>query len=428
MSTAVIPVQDQTGGRFRTKARSSAISFLWAAGLGLVSGLACVGARMFFRLLQWIIVRHSGLLPHAAASLTPVHRATVPVLGALIAMAVIAMARRFSGTEEAEGYVEAVRFDHGRIAFAPTFWRTISSGFSVATGAAIGREGSMIQFATAATSWVGSRRTTEEFSLARKVACGVSAAVAAAYQAPIAGVFFAYEIVLGRWDWVQAPELVISSAVGWLVSRLLLGAGPLFAVHSFLPLSKDAVWALPLAALLAVIGPVYQWLLHSFRFLRKLPLPLLWGGLAVGLLSILTPTVWGNGDVALTDTLTGLPVLQVTAAVLLMRLVATTVCTGAGTVGGVFTPTLFTGAALGLTCAHLLHLSEPVLLAVFGLSVFLAAVTHAPWMAAFMAAELTGQWHLFPVFLCLNLGASALAHRISPRALYDIADTPQGRA
>ena len=148
MSTVVMPVEDQTRGRFRTKARSSAISLLWAAGLGLVSGFACVGARMFFRLLQWLIVRHSGLLPHAAASLTPVHRATVPVVGALLAMAVIAMARRFSGNEEAEGYVKAVRFDHGRIAFAPTFWRTISSGFSVATGAAIGREGSMIQFAT----------------------------------------------------------------------------------------------------------------------------------------------------------------------------------------------------------------------------------------------------------------------------------------
>ena len=216
--------------------------------------------------------------------------------------------------------------------------------------------------------------------------------------------------------------------MGWLVSRTLLGTGPLFAIHGVLPFGKDVAWTLPLALLLAVIGPGYQWLLHSFQFFRRLPLPLLWGGLAVGGLSLLNPLVWGNGDVALTDTLTGFPVLQVTAAVLLMRLVATAVCTGVGTVGGVFTPTLFTGAASGLACAHLLHLQQPVLLAVVGLSVFMAAVTHAPWMAAFMAVELTGQWHLLLLFLGLNLGASALAHRISPHALYDIADTPHGRA
>ena len=319
MSTDVITVQHHTVRRLSVQIRSKAVALLWAAGLGLVSGLACVGARLFFRLLQWLIVRHSGLLPYAAAALTPAHRVVVPLLGAGLAMVVIAMSRRFSSDEESEGYVEAVRFEHGRIPFKPTLWRTISSGCSVATGAAIGREGSMIQFATAATSWAGSRRSTDGFSLGRKLACGVSAAVAAAYQAPIAGVFFVFEIVTGTWDWAQVPELAVSSVTGWLVSRTLLGTGPLFAIHGVLPFGKDVAWTLPLALLLSVIGPGYQWLLHSFRFFRRLPLPLLWGGLAVGLLSLLNPSVWGNGDVALTDTLTGFPVLQVTGAVLLMR-------------------------------------------------------------------------------------------------------------
>ncbi len=206
--------------------------------------------------------------------------------------------------------------------------------FSVATGAAIGRESSMIQFATAATSWVGSRRDTTGFSLARKVACGVSAAIAAAYQAPIAGVFFVYEIVLGEWRWEEAPDLAVSAVVGWLVSRTLLGAGPLFVVHGLLPLGKVVAWTIPLTLLLACLGPAYQSLLHSARFLRKVPAPLIWGGLTVGLLSLLHPTVWGNGDVALTDALTGKPVLQAIATVLLLRSVATAICTGAGTRGG----------------------------------------------------------------------------------------------
>ena len=421
-----MPIQQQTTQPVKVAVQNRMVSLLWASGLGLVSGLACVAARMLFRFLQWCLVRHSGLLPHAAAALTPLYRVIVPILGAVLAMGVVALTRHLAGNEEAEGYVEAVRFANGRISFPATLWRTVASGFSVATGAAIGREGSMIQFATAATSWVGSRRDTIDFSLARKVACGVSAAVAAAYQAPIAGVFFAYEIVLGEWQWEQAPELAVSAIAGWLVSRTLLGAGPLFAIHDYLPFGKAVAWTIPLALLLAFLGPAYQWLLHSARLLRKLPVPLIWGGLAVGLLSLLQPTVWGNGDVALTDTLTGMPVLKTIVMVMLLRLTATAVCTGAGTVGGVFTPTLFTGAAIGLACAHLLHLPQPVLIAVISLSVFLAAVTHAPWMAAFMATELTGRWHLLPLFIVLNLCASALAHRISPRALYDIAEPAQG--
>ncbi len=122
-------------------------------------------------------------------------------------------------------------------------------------------------------------------------------------------------------------------------------------------------------------------LLRSLNFMGKLPMALLWGGIAVGLLSLVQPAVWGNGDVGLLTMLTGAPVLMSVVTLLLFRLATTTVCVGAGTVGGVFTPTLFTGAALGLACARVLHVSEPVLLVVVGLSVFLAAVTHAPWMA-----------------------------------------------
>ena len=417
MSGTVLAVQGRTK-KIVTVTRVGSIA-LWSTGLGLVSGLACVGVRFVFRVLQSVLVRHSGLLPHAAASLSPLPRVALPVIGALLATGVLWLAQRFSASEY-EGYTEAVRFGHGRIPLGSTTWRTAASAFSVATGAAIGREGSMIQFATAAASWVGARRSTHGLSLARKVACGVAAAVAAAYQAPVAAVFFALEIVLQEWRWPYLPELALASAAGWVVSRAFLGSGPLFAVPGHLSFASIA-WTLPLTVLLALLGPAYHMLLRSLDGVRKLPLALLWGGVAVGVLSLAQPAVWGNGDVGLLTTLTGTPVLVSVLGLLVLRLAATTVCVGAGTVGGVFTPTLFTGAALGLACAQLLHVSEPVLLAVVGLSVFLAAVTHAPWMASFMAVELTGQWHLLPLLFVLNLAASFLAHRLSPHSLYEIA-------
>ena len=394
---------------------------LWAAALGIVSGLACVGVRLGFRGLQWIFVQHIGLLPQAAAALHPARRIGTPVAGALCALAVLWAVRRWTAAEPSTEYVEAVRFDEGRIPFTSTLWRTVASAFSVSTGAAIGREGSMIQFAAAVTSWMGARSPLRSIPLSRQVAYGAAAAVAAAYQAPLAGLFFALEIVLGEWLWAEIPLLALASTAGWLVSRTVLGAGPLFAVHVAIPLSRAALWTLPLAALLGVCGPLYQKLLRSMRFMGKWPLALLWSGLAVGLLSLCRPEVWGNGDKALLNMLGGTVALGGIALILALRLIATTLCVGTGTVGGVFTPTLFAGAAVGLALGQLLHAPAPVLLAVAGLSAFLSAVTHAPIMAALMAAELTGEYHLLPLLLVLNLIAWQIALRLSRHSLYAIA-------
>ena len=398
----------------------------WSVVIGAVSGLACAGVRLAFRLLQWIFVQHAGLLPEAAAGLTPMRRLLTPVLGAACATAVLWAVRRCSktGAGRAEEYIEAVRAEHGDIPFVATFWRTVSSAFSVATGAAIGREGSMIQFAAAASSWIGKRTPLKSVSLARQVAYGAAAAVAAAYQAPIAGIFFATEIVLGNWAWSEAPQLALASTAGWLVSRAVLGEDALFAVHDVLLVSwQTALWTVPLALAMGRTGPMYQALLRSLRFARSLPLALVWSGLLVGALSLLRPEVWGNGDVALSHLLTGEPILSGIVLILVLRILATTFCVGTGTVGGVFTPTLFAGAAIGLAAGQILHFPHPVLFAIVGLSALLATTTHAPVMAALMAVELTGQWHLLPLLLILNLAAFRLARSISPHSLYAV-NTP----
>jgi len=394
---------------------------VWAVVLGAASGLACVAVRLFFRLLQWIFVQQTGMLPIAAATLPPARRILTPIVGAALATLVAWMMRRSAPDLRFEEYVEAVRLRNGRIPLLSTVWRTVSSAFSVATGAAIGREGSMIQFAAAISSWVAERCPLRNLSLSRQVAYGAAAAVAAAYQAPIAGVFFAMEIVLGEWSWNDAPQLLLASSTGWLVSRFLLGAGPLFLVKGSLPITHDLLWVLPLALVLGAAGPAYQRLLHLSGAAKRLPFALLWSGLAVGVLSLIEPKVWGNGDAALLGVLQNKSMLLGILSVLACRLAATTFCVGTGTVGGVFTPTLFVGAALGLAAGHLLHLPEPTILAICGMGLLMAAVTHAPFMAALMAVELTGQWHLLAIILPCNLLASLIARRISRESLYAIA-------
>lgn len=172
---------------------------------------------------------------------------------------------------------------------------------------------------------------------------------------------------------------------------------------------------------LATLGPVYQKLLHVSREARRLPLSLLWGASIVGILSQFEPRVWGNGDIALTSILRPGTAWTAVLGLLVFRLLATTVCVGTGTVGGVFTTTLFAGAAFGLVSAHLFAPQSSVLFAVCGMAFLLAALTHAPIMAAFMAAELSGRWDILPVLLPCAWLTSDIARRISSTSLYGIA-------
>jgi CIC family chloride channel protein len=417
-------IETATNVRGTEQARTSWLaSAIWAVVLGAASGSACVAVRLFFRLLQWIFIQQTGMLPIAAATLPPGRRILTPVIGAALATLVVWIMRRLAPDLHYEEYVEAVRLRDGRIPLLPTLWRTASSAFSVATGAAIGREGSMIQFAAAISSWVGERPPVRNLSLSRQVTYGAAAAVAAAYQAPIAGAFFAAEIVSPEWTWTDIPQLLLASSSGWLMSRLVLGAGPLFPVRESLPMTHHLLWVLPLALVLGAIGPAYQKLLHFSRAAKRLPFALLWSGLAVGVLALIEPRVWGNGDAALLGILQNKAMLLGIVSLFTYRLVATTLCVGTGTVGGVFTPTLFAGAAIGLAAGHLLHNPEPSTLAICGMGLLMAAVTHAPFMATLMAVELTGQWHLLAIILPSNLLASLIARTISKKSLYAIASS-----
>jgi CIC family chloride channel protein len=411
--------------KWRAKAFLAIGDLLWALALGLVSSLACVVVRLFFRLLQWLVTGQSGLLAQAAEGLPPWHRVITPAFGALAAMAVIWAARHLAKSDSFEEYVEAVRLNGGRIAFLPTLWRTISSAFSVATGAAIGREGSMIQFATAATSWLGQRAALSRIPLSTQVACGAAAAVATVYQAPIAGVFFAAEIVIGRVTMQAIPLLLASALTGGVTGAWLLGEGPIFAIHippgSYFGIERPALFALLLPVLMGLLGPAYYWFIHSLRNTSRWPLPLLWSGILVGALSLRSTLVWGNGDAAMLQIAQSSPAVWTLFSILLLRLCATTLCVGTGTVGGVFTPTIFAGGAIGYLAAHLLHMPEPALFTILSMGCLLAAVTHAPLMASFMAVELTGQWSLLPYVLLGSVIAWAVARTISPHSLYAIA-------
>jgi CIC family chloride channel protein len=409
--------------------------------LGVVSGLAAALLRLGFRGLAWCFT-HNNISPAlAAASLPPVRRFLTPILGALCAILVLVLRRKNArrlGREPRHyvEYVEAVRREHGHIPLVPNLWRTLSAAFSVATGAAVGREGSMIQFAAAVTSWFQER--LRKLRLAHllphpaiAVACGVAGGVTTAYMAPVAGVFFAAEIVIGDFRLDQLALLALAAVSSWGVSISMLGPGPLYPTHIHLHLTWTLMLLPVLALAIGAFGPLYQRIIRSLRSARRLPFALAIAGALVGALSLHDPRIWGNGDAGLSAALgqAVVPGLSIAAPalgiLLLLRTLATTFCVGTGTIGGVFTPTLFTGGALGALAAYaLLHIAvpaDPTLFAIAGMGALIAAATHAPLMASFVAVELTGDWRLLPALLVLNTLAWLIARRLSSDALYAIA-------
>jgi CIC family chloride channel protein len=149
------------------------------------------------------------------------------------------------------------------------------------------------------------------------------------------------------------------------------------------------------------------------------------GGLLVGLLSAGVPEVWGNGYSVVSEVLQGGLLWQTLALLLVVKAVATVLSSGSGTIGGVFTPSLFVGATAGSLLAQLAALylppgwvGDPRLLAVIGMAAVLAAVTHAPLMAIVMVLEMTGQFQLtVPTMLACGV-AYAISTQFGGRPLY----------
>lgn len=207
----------------------------------------------------------------------------------------------------------------GSLTMGPALVKSLASLLVVASGSAIGREGAMILLAALAASFFAQRFTPKsEWKL--WIACGAAAGMASAYHAPLAGSLFIAEILFGTLMLASLGPVVIAAVVALLTTRLLSpGANTLYEVHLSRALSAANYSLIVGMGLIAgVCGPLLMWLMtysHALFLRLKLtpPLQLALGGLIVGLLSIITPKVWGNGYSVVQAFLLAPPLLSVIA-------------------------------------------------------------------------------------------------------------------
>lgn len=406
---------------------------LIAVMIGILAALAVALFRQSMLMLEWLLLNDtSGSLVNAASTLPGWRRMLTPALGGLAAGALLWGWQRYTQQRPhaPTDYMEALETGDGQFDYPASLVKSLASLLVVVSGSAIGREGAMILLASLAASCFAQRFTPKnEWKL--WIACGAAAGMASAYHAPLAGSLFIAEILFGTLMLASLGPVVISAVIALLTTHLLNG-GPalLYTVHLSGPLTAGSYGLMLATGLLAgLCGPLFIWLMalthQGFVRLRLTPpWQLALGGVIVGLLSLLTPAVWGNGYSVVQHYLLAPPLFAAMAGVFICKLLAVLASSGSGAPGGVFTPTLFVGMAVGMLFARLWGLWLPdaehvtILLGLTGMATLLAATTHAPIMSTLMICEMTGQYILLPGLLVSCVLASVLSRTLRQDSIY----------
>ncbi|CNB72216.1 putative voltage-gated ClC-type chloride channel ClcB [Yersinia intermedia] len=384
--------------------------------------------------LEWLLfARTDGSLVAAASSISGWRRALTPALGGLAAGALLWGYQRYQNQKTSSAptdYMEAIEIGDGRLDVSASLVKSLASLLVVSSGSAIGREGAMVLLAALFAS-VFAQRYAKPSEWKLWVACGAAAGMASAYHAPLAGSLFIAEILFGTLMLASLGPVVIAAVSALLTTNLLHGGQETLYQVQALP----SPWPIQyfLMALLGVLagisGPLFLKGMaasgHAFRSLNlSPPLQLALGGIIVGLLSLIFPEVWGNGYSVVQSLLTTPPGVLLIAGILICKLLAVLASSGSGAPGGVFTPTLFVGAALGMLCGQMfawwpvLGDNIALLMALTGMATLLAATTHAPIMAALMVCEMTGEYTLLPGLLLSCVISTTIARWLRPTSVY----------
>jgi CIC family chloride channel protein len=401
----------------------------------LLVGALAAGFAIVFRLVlhQTVtLLLGTGDILKGFSNLAWPWKLALPALGGVVAAGISLLAAKAPGGHGVAVILESVALGRGEIRLPAVLLKALASLAALSGGESIGREGPIIQFGGGSGSLVGRLFGLPARETRMLIAAGTAAGFAAAYNTPFAAVLFVVEIVTGVVGVDILVPVAAATAVATTLTRLAIGGGPLYGQRKFGLVTQEELLAYCALGLCAgVLGPLFLAALSAVeRVARRLPLPRLvlgaLGGAVVGALALQYPQVAGNGYEAIQRILDGRLVGLVLIALIVAKGVATIASVSSGAPGGVFTPSMFLGAALGgLVGTAVPHLfaarasaAEAGGYALAGMAALVAATTHAPLMAATLAFELSGDYSLVIPLLCATALAALLSRQLRPDSVY----------
>ena len=404
---------------------------LLAGSVGVIGGVV----NLFFYEAVRLIQPANIDIVEIAEKLPVWERILLPASGGLVAGLILQWGLKFVGKPGATSLIEAVVAGDGRLPTRTELVKTCSAIVSIATGASIGREGGIVQLSATLASKMGQLAKWPPYRLRMLVGCGVASGIAAAYNAPIAGAIFSALIVMGNFSMNLFAPLIFSSVIATMVSRSFFGIKPWYQIP---PFPEVRPWELPWYFLLGIVcglaGGIFLRLIHLSREeFGKLKVPLSLkltiAGLIVGMIGVEFPGVFGNGYSVTNDILHGefmneaRPMFWL-AGLLVAKWVATAATVGSGTVGGIFTPTLFVGATTGALFGTFLHHFEMArgveagAFALVGMGAVLSATTRSPLLAIIMVFELSLNYSMVPALMLACIVSIMVAGQFQRESIY----------
>ena len=402
---------------------------LLAAAAGVLGALGAIVFRLVTQRLTRLLL-HAPDIVSAAESLPLPLRVLVPAAGGLVGGF---LARAFISEKGPSGIsqmIEAVSLGKRAVRLRPSLGRVASSIAVISTGGSEGREGPIIQIGAALASSLSRRLKVSPERVRILTACGMAAGVAGAYNTPMAATLFVLEVVVGSFSMAIFGPAVVSAVISTVLVRFLLGDEPVYRVASFRMESLGEL--LPFAAIGVSAGLASALFVRALRAAKKLfawtrlPLPaaMAVGGAIVGAIGIFLPDIWGNGFEATNRILSGNPALSLLVFLFAAKMAATCATIGSGGVGGVFTPTLLLGAAVGGSIARIFQAALPGLeapvggYALLGMGGLMAGVTRAPLLALIMIFELSYNTQVLLPMMIVSVLAVLSARLLEEDSIY----------
>jgi CIC family chloride channel protein len=405
---------------------------LW--GLAAVVGLSTgVGVWLFKLLISYIHNAEYTGLGNFLSSLGHWTFILFPILGGIVVGLIIHF---FIGGERhhgVAGIMESVAISSGRLRYKRGPVNILTSAISIGSGASVGPEDPSVQIGSYLGSMFSQVLHFSDDRMRALVAAGAASGISAAFNAPIAGVFFALEIILGEITGSAFGVVMLASVVSAVFTQIVAGTQPAFQIP---PYTYSIDWQLPLYLLLGLIaGPVasaYIRLLYLAQdtFARiRIPAwlkPAL-AGLLLGVVGLFLPQILGVGYDTIGNILNGnLTGVMILLALTFAKLILTPTSIGGGFMGGVFAPSLFIGAALGGAFGYAFSFIIPSLniypptFAMVGMAAVLAGAVHGPLTAIILLFEMTNDYHIILPAMFAVIASLVLSQRLVRDSVYTL--------
>jgi CIC family chloride channel protein len=417
---------------FRTLSRlgisDQAFNLLLAIFVGALAGLGAVVFIKLIGLFTWIFF---GEIHGAVLGKTRYLIFILPAIGGLLIAPLIKLYPQEAKGDGVPDAMESITLRGGLIKPRTTLIRTLTAAATLGSGGSVGREAPIAQIGAAIGSSVGQFLRLSGEMMKTLVGCGAAGGIAAVFNAPIGGVFFALEVMIGDFSLQTFAPIVISSVIATVTMRAFLGNILQFQVPAYE--LKSVLEFLPYAALGAICGILAVGFIllldktdeYFDEKLRVNPLlkPAI-GGLIVGIIAIMFPEVLGTHMESVNEALFGIGAWYMLLALAVLKVIATSFSIGSGGSGGVLGPSLFIGGMLGgaLGKVFLILLpnviSAPGAYALVGMAAFLASVVHAPITAILIVFEMTNDYKIILPLMTATIIAMVVAKRFLPYSLY----------